>query len=122
MITAAIWLGRHGRARRYVENWRWGLPAAVGVGFGVQICLGLASQLVPDLLLEVVLWAAAAAVLLIYLRLVIHHALLEEGAEHEVGAPAPCPECHRLVPAMLFCPACGVARSAAPKRLAAVRR
>jgi hypothetical protein len=53
-----------------------------------------------------------------YLRLVIHHALLEEGAEHEVGPVGPCPECRRLVPAMLFCPACGVARSAASKRLA----
>jgi hypothetical protein len=62
--------------------------------------------------------ALVAALLLLYLRLVLHHALLEEGAEHEIGTLAPCPECNRLVPTMLFCPACGVARSAASKRLA----
>jgi rRNA maturation endonuclease Nob1 len=61
------------------------------------------------------MWGIAAAVLIVYLRLVLHHALLEEGAEHEVGPVAECTECHRMVPTMLFCPACGAARSASPK-------
>jgi rRNA maturation endonuclease Nob1 len=48
-----------------------------------------------------------------YVRLVIHQALLAEGAGHEIGPDAACPECHRIVPTMLFCPSCGVARAAA---------
>jgi len=115
LITASLWLYRHGRRRHYHEGWHWGLPASILVAFGSQIALGVLSSLISDLLVVVLLWIVGAAVLMLYLRLVIHHALLEEGAEHEIGPNAPCPECHRVVPTMLFCPACGVARSAAPK-------
>jgi len=117
LITSAIWLIRHGRGRHYHENWRWGLPAAIVAAFGAQVLLGLLGHLLPDLLLDVIAWAAVAVLLLLYLRLVLHHALLEEGAEHEIGPAGACPECHRLVPTMLFCPACGVSRSAASKRV-----
>jgi hypothetical protein len=68
---------------------------------------------VPDLVLKVGIHAVAAVALLVYMRLVIHQALLAEGAAHEIGPDAACPECHRIVPTMLFCPACGVARAAA---------
>lgn len=115
LITASIWLRRHGRGRGYHESWRWGVPAAVIVAIGSQIVLGTLSAVLPNLFLEVAVWAIAAALLVVYLRLVIHHALLEEGAEHEIGPVGECTECHRLVPTMLFCPACGAARSASPK-------
>jgi hypothetical protein len=117
LVTAAIWLRRHGRGRHYVESWQWNLPATIVAAFGAQVLLGILTFLLPDLLLDVIAIALVAALLLLYLRLVLHHALLEEGAEHEIGAAAACPECHRLVPTMLFCPACGVARSAASKRV-----
>ena len=64
----------------------------------------------------VVLLAAISIVLLLYVRVVIHDALLVEGAEHGVGPEAPCPECHRMVPTMAFCPACGAARAAGTKQ------
>ena len=118
LVASALWLRRHGRGRHYHENWRWGLPAAIVAAFGAQVLLGLLNLLLPDLLLDVLAYALMAALLLLYLRLVLHHALLEEGAEHEIGPAAACPECHRLVPTMLFCPSCGVARSAASKRIA----
>ena len=57
----------------------------------------------------------AVAALLLYVRLVIHESLLVEGAEHEIGPDSMCPECHRIVPTMAFCPACGAARSASAK-------
>ena len=57
-----------------------------------------------------------AAALLLFLRLAIHEALLVEGAEHEIGPDSPCPECHRIVPTMAFCPACGAARAAGSKQ------
>ena len=96
---------------------------ALAVAFGVQVGLGILSFVVPDLALDVAIRFVVAAALLIYVRVVIHDALLVEGAEHEVGPDSQCPECHRMVPTMAFCPACGAARSAASKhnRPSAVR-
>jgi rRNA maturation endonuclease Nob1 len=71
--------------------------------------------LVPEGLTEVAVWALASVLLLLFMRLVIHQALMAEGAVHEIGPDATCPECHRVVPTMLFCPSCGVARTAATK-------
>ncbi len=115
MIAAAVWAQRGGRSRRRHSHAARSLPATLAVGFGAQITLALASYFVTSLLLVVVLWAVGAAVLLVWLRVLLHHALLDEGEEMAMGPPSPCPECHRLVPTLLFCPACGVARSATPK-------
>jgi RNA polymerase subunit RPABC4/transcription elongation factor Spt4 len=115
-VTASVWLQHHGLSRRrHLSVWR-GVPVTVALAFGVQIALGLASYYARSLTLLLVLWAVADAVVLVWLRILIHNALLEEGSERATGAPSACPECHRLVPTMLFCPACGVARSAASKR------
>jgi RsiW-degrading membrane proteinase PrsW (M82 family) len=115
LVTASLWLHRFDRrssGRRRLTS----LPAAVIVAYGVQVMLGVAAFEVKDLVLEVVVRAVAAAALLLYLRWVIHEALLVESAEHEIGPDAPCPECHRVVPTMAFCPHCGAARAASPKR------
>jgi RNA polymerase subunit RPABC4/transcription elongation factor Spt4 len=114
-MAAAFWLRRHGRSRGRHKHPLLGVPATAAGAFGAQVGLGFASYFVGSLLLVVVLWAISAAVLLVWLRIVLHNALLEEGAEHNIGELSACSECHRLVPAMYFCPACGVARSAAPK-------
>ena len=70
----------------------------------------------PRLLLNVLGTIVAIFLLFLYLRLAVHNALLEEGRELEIGPTSTCPECHRLVPTMGFCPACGVNRSAAPRQ------
>jgi hypothetical protein len=115
ILVTSIWLLRHGRSRRRHDHVLLRLPAALAVAFGFQIGLGLTSYFLSPLLLVVIVWAVGAAMLLIWLRITIHHALLEEGEAFVVGPARPCPECHRLVPTMTFCPECGVARSAAPK-------
>jgi RsiW-degrading membrane proteinase PrsW (M82 family) len=115
VVAAALWLRRYDR-RRSGRPWWSSLPATLIVGFGAQIVLGMVTFAVPDLSLDVVILAVATALLLVYLRVVIHEALLTEGAEHEIGPDAPCPECHRIVPTMAFCPACGAARAAASKQ------
>ena len=114
-LAAAIWLQRFDR-RKTGRPWYASLLAAGAIAFGVQIALGMIAFVVSDLAVEVVIFGIAAAALLLYLRLVIHDALLVEGAELDIGPEAHCPECHRMVPAMAFCPACGAARSAASKR------
>jgi RsiW-degrading membrane proteinase PrsW (M82 family) len=115
LITASLWLNRYDR-RRANRAWQSSLLAAVLVAFGVQIVLGTLGFIVQDLAVEFVILAVATAALLLYVRLVIHQALLVEGVEHEIGPDAPCPECHRMVPTMAFCPSCGAARAASSKQ------
>lgn len=114
VVAAAIWMHRYGppRAHRPLQS---SILVALVVAFGVQVALGLISFAVQDLVVDTAILAIAAAGLLLYVRRVIHDALLIEGAEHEIGPDAPCPECHRIVPTMAFCPACGAARSASSK-------
>ena len=116
LLTATVWLQRYDRRRPVDRPFLSSVLSAIAVSFGVQIALGTIDFLVDDLIVDVVVLAIAAAALLIYLRFVIHEALLVEGAEHEIGPDAPCPECHHLVPTMAFCPSCGAARAAGPKQ------
>ena len=115
LVTAAVWLHRYDR-RRANRDWQSGILATTLVAFGVQIALGMIASAVEDLAIQFVIVATATVALLLYVRLVIHQALLIEGVEHEIGPDSPCPECHRLVPTMVFCPACGAARAAGTKQ------
>ena len=117
LVTAAAWLHRYD-LRRIRPGWEASLLVTLAAAVGTQLVLGMLGSAVTDLLTGVGIRALAAVALVVYLRLVIHRALLAEGAEHEIGPDATCPECHRVVPTMLFCPACGVARSAAKQRRA----
>ena len=114
LITASVWLHRYD-LRRSRRAWYASVLTTLVVALGTQIFLSTLSFVIPDLITHVVIRAVVAIGLLLYLRLVIHQALLAEGAIHEIGPDAPCPECHRVVPTMLFCPACGVNRSASAK-------
>jgi rRNA maturation endonuclease Nob1 len=115
VVTASLWLNRFGgRARGGPVHANVAVAAAVA--FTVQVALGVIAFEVDDLVVDVGVLAVAAAALLLYTRVVVHDALLVEGIEHQIGPEAPCPECHRLVPAMAFCPACGAARAAAPRQ------
>jgi hypothetical protein len=82
------------------------------VAIAAQVVLAMLTFVISDLVEEVAIRLIATLLLLLYVRLVIHQSLLVEGAEHEIGPDAPCPECHRIVPTMAFCPSCGAARAA----------
>lgn len=114
LVAAALWLQRYNR-RRKDRPWHSNVLAAIVVAYGAQILLGVVNVLLLDLLAQVAVLTAVTVALLLYVRFAIHQALLVEGAEHEIGPNSVCPECHRVVPAMAFCPACGAARSATPK-------
>jgi hypothetical protein len=115
LVAAALWLQRYDR-RRANRDWQSGMLGAIIVAFGAQIAIGMLGFAVDDLAVRFGIVLLATLALLLYVRLVIHQALMVEGAEHEIGPDAPCPECHRVVPAMAFCPACGVARTATSKQ------
>jgi len=114
LVTASIWLHRYDRRRS--ERAREVSPlATVAVAFGTQLVLGVLTFAIPDLIVQVLVWALATIALMLYVRQVIHQALLSEGVAHEIGPDSQCPECHHIVPTMLFCPNCGAARAAAPR-------
>jgi RsiW-degrading membrane proteinase PrsW (M82 family) len=113
-ITAMLWRARRSR-ERHVGAVR-GVKGAIIVAFATQLVLGIAGYYVGSLLGLVLLWAFAAVVLLVWVRVLVHYALIDESLDFGVGELGPCPECHRMVPAMNFCPSCGVYRGAARKQ------
>ncbi len=115
LIAAALWLHRYD-TRPGSRPFSTSLLGALTVAVGAQIAVGVIGTVVGDLAVGFILLAVIAGGLLLYIRVVIHDALLVEGAELGIGPDAPCPECHRLVPTMRFCPACGAARAAASKQ------
>jgi rRNA maturation endonuclease Nob1 len=114
LVTAAVWLHRYD-VRRTRDAWQAGVPAALVVAVGSQVVLGTLDFVISNLVAEVLIRSLFTIALLLYMRLVIHQALLAEGSVQEIGPDAPCRECHRVVPTMRFCPACGVARAATSK-------
>jgi ribosomal protein L32 len=114
LVTAAVWLQRYDR-RRAGLPWTTSILATVIVAIGAQVVLGMLGFAISDLVAGTAILMLATLALLMYVRLVIHQALLVEGAAHEIGPEAPCPECHRVVPTMAFCPSCGAARAAGTK-------
>lgn len=115
LVTASVWLQRYDR-RRSGLPWTTNILATAIVAVAAQVVIGMLGFALPDLVASTAVLLIATLALLLYVRLVIHQALLVEGSEHEIGPDAPCPECHRVVPTMAFCPACGAARAAGTKQ------
>jgi ribosomal protein L32 len=115
LITAAVWLQRSDRRRAGIP-WTTSILATAIIAIAAQVVIGVLGFALSDLVGSTAVLLIATLALLLYVRLVIHQALLVEGAEHEIGPDTPCPECHRVVPTMAFCPACGAARAAGTKQ------
>ena len=118
IIVAAVWRFRRGRLGRRELG-------GVAVAFGAHVAFALGSQLLKDALvsqLVVLVWQAAiVGGLLVYVRYLLHHALLEEAA-HMGFAETVCPNCHMHIVASGFCPNCGVALTAAPTSVKRARK
>jgi len=118
MIVAAVWRFRRGRlAGREIGG--------IAMAFLAHIAFSLGTILLKDSsadALFVLVWQAiVVGALLIYVRYVLHHALMEEAA-HMGFAETVCPNCHRHIVASGFCPNCGVALTAAPSSIRRARK
>jgi RsiW-degrading membrane proteinase PrsW (M82 family) len=118
MVVAAIWRYRRGRlAGREVGGVVMAVVAHVAFVVGSQLLKDVA---LPQL--AVLVWqAVVVGALLIYIRYLLHHALLEEAA-HMGFAETVCPNCHRHIVASGFCPNCGMALTAAPTAVKRARK
>ena len=110
-IGAALW-SRRGTGSAAGGRWFTHPVLALMIALVVEIGLGYADDAVlPDIVLLTV-HLAAAVLALLALRIGLHHVLLHEQRDVRIGPPRVCPHCHRVVPAMPFCPMCGVAERA----------
>jgi RsiW-degrading membrane proteinase PrsW (M82 family) len=118
IVVAAIWRYRRGRlAGREIGGVATAVLAHVAYAGGTQV---LRVDAVTPLLILV--WqAVVVGALLIYVRYLLHYALLEEAA-HKGFAETVCPNCHVHIVASGFCPNCGVALTAAPGSVKRSRR
>jgi PrsW family intramembrane metalloprotease len=118
MIVAAVWRYRRGRlGQREIGGVAMAVIAHVAFAFGTQLLKDVA--VAPAFVL---FWQAAiVGALLIYVRYLLHHALLEEAA-HMGFAETVCPNCHMHIVASGFCPNCGVALTAAPTAVKRARK
>src|SRR6267378_5944206 len=118
IVVAAIWRYRRGRfARRELGG--------LGTAVVAHIAFALGTLLLKDSqvnALFVLVWqAAVVGAVLIYIRYLLHHSLLEEAA-HMGFAETVCPNCHMHIVASGFCPNCGMALTASPNAVKRARR
>jgi hypothetical protein len=118
MIVATIWRYRRGRlAEREIGAVAMAVIAHVAFSGGTEV---MKESSVSALF--ILIWQAAiVGAVLIYIRYLLHHALLEEAA-HMGYAETVCPNCHMHIVASGFCPNCGMALTAAPNAVKRARR
>ncbi|HTW06728.1 MAG TPA: PrsW family glutamic-type intramembrane protease [Acidimicrobiales bacterium] len=109
-LAASLWRPRRLSRPLYTV----GLPLALGA----HVAYSAISQLLQDhgVSAAIILFfqAAIVAVMLVYIRHVVHDALFDEATDFGFK-PARCPHCHHYVAAAAFCPLCGGAISAGPR-------
>jgi RsiW-degrading membrane proteinase PrsW (M82 family) len=112
-IAATLWRPARGGSARWVSL--FGIPVALVTVLafyaGAQV---LASHDAAPLIV-LLYQAVTVLVLIVYIRHLVHHALLEEGRDLGYRAVV-CAHCHHHVMAAGFCPSCGSAISASPRR------
>jgi RsiW-degrading membrane proteinase PrsW (M82 family) len=112
-ITATLWR----RTRRGTARWvsLVGIPIAVVavVAFyaGAQVLVSHDTAPLVVLLYQ----SAIVLILIVYIRQLVHFSLLEEARDLGYRAVV-CAHCHHHVMAAGFCPSCGSALSASPRR------
>ena len=118
MVVATIWRYRRGRLTgREIGGVVMAVIAHIAFSAGTLV-LKDSSVIGPVILV----WqAVVVGALLIYVRYLLHHALLEE-AGHMGFAETVCPSCHTHIIAAGFCPNCGMALTASPNSLKRNRR
>lgn len=115
LIAGALWL-RRGAVRVLPANgWTTKVWTNVAVSVIAMVGLGFVNAYILQTPLAVGIYAVVAVILLLWVRIAIHHMLLAEAVEVEIGPDLPCFHCHHIVPRMAFCPHCGIATRATPK-------
>jgi RNA polymerase subunit RPABC4/transcription elongation factor Spt4 len=112
-VGMAYWATVGGsRATAARGRWLTSPVVALVLALIIQIGLGFADIAALSDAVLIGIHVAALAVLAVAMRVGLHYVLLHEALEVTIGAPRVCANCSHLVPAMAFCPQCGVAERA----------
>lgn len=110
-VTASLWRrGRQGGRLLYAAGFPVALLGHIGFTLGSRLLLNAGAGQATVLIWE----AAVVAALLVFIRALLHRALLDEAEDFGLHE-ALCPHCRRRVEASAFCPQCGAAVRAAPR-------
>jgi hypothetical protein len=111
-IGAAFWAKIGSRSTSAKGKWLTSPGVALVLALLVQVGLGFTDIAALSDAVLVGIHLAALGVLTLAMRAGMHHVLLHEALDVTIGAPRVCANCSHLVPAMAFCPQCGVAERA----------
>jgi hypothetical protein len=112
-VGVAFW-GKVGGSRATAARGLWLTSPVVALVLAlvIQVGLGFADIAALSDAVLIGIHVAALAVLAVAMRVGLHYVLLHEALEVTIGEPRVCANCSHLVPAMAFCPQCGVAERA----------
>ncbi len=111
-IGMAFWTKSTARATSSRSRWLTSPGLALALALVVQVGLGFTDVAALSDAVLVGIHLAALGVLTLAMRVGLHYVLLHEAVDVRIGGPRVCPSCSHLVPAMAFCPQCGVAERA----------
>lgn len=116
LVSAAVWL-RTGPTRTIPQGgWSTTYLFVVVVAAAAQICMGFAAIYVQHVSSALLIYCGIGLLLLFISRFSLHHMLLEEAVEPPPAGEMVCAHCGHVVPRGAFCPNCGGALRAMPKR------
>jgi RNA polymerase subunit RPABC4/transcription elongation factor Spt4 len=108
-IGMAFWTKSGARATSARGEWLTSPGWALALALVVQVGLGFTDIAARSDAVLIGVHVVALGVLTIAMRVGLHYVLLHEALDVTIGAPRVCANCSHLVPAMAFCPQCGVA-------------
>ncbi len=111
LIGATIWVRRR-EVAAHPGRWLSRATSAIGLALLLQAGLGYTDVSAPGTGVVVTAHVAVALIYLVVLRIGLHHVLLHEAHDVQIGGPRVCHHCHHIVPAAPFCAHCGAAERA----------
>jgi RsiW-degrading membrane proteinase PrsW (M82 family)/RNA polymerase subunit RPABC4/transcription elongation factor Spt4 len=117
LICAALWLRRDRQPEQRTRGAVTNLAAAIVIGLLGQVIPSLLSALWGGPWLDLLWYGAAVLILLLLVRTLLHIGLIDKARPLRAGAAEQCPQCyHTLKGNESFCPYCGLALRAIPRR------
>lgn len=111
-VGMAFWAKLGARETSAKRRWLTSPGIALVLALVVQVGLGFADIAALSDAAIVGIHVAALGLFTLAMRAGVHYVLLHEALEVRIGAPRVCASCSHLVPAMAFCPECGIAERA----------
>jgi RsiW-degrading membrane proteinase PrsW (M82 family) len=117
MICAALWLRRDRQPEERTRGAVTNLAAAIIIGLLGQIVPAVGSALWGGPFLDLLWYGGAVIIMLLLVRSLLHIGLIDKARPLRNGDIEQCPQCyHQLHGTESFCPYCGLALRATPRR------